>query len=381
MRQCSVVWSSSSPNPFDLEVFLANRLVISEDAESNPNRPILHFDYQLGRLNEAEWLALNLHFSPEIWTPYNASHEYFLTDFLPVLMRGLVNQKLRDFYESDSPWMNEEDRDLGMTSVATVSNCYTTVWEILRNRGLAWNEQVFHTFWYSRSDSAEYLERATVKISEQEASFGDVLFYYLETGPAERRYRLMLHAAVKVTDQLYFEKPDTDAAYGWRLANREVIDAFIARSVELEESDLVRDSVDSASGLDPWPENKLVVEYRRAKAFAEVQAALPHPAGLVVQEDRLSTDRDRDDRGRIVIGVDQGIGGRDVPGYYRLWAFGVSPQGVVLTSGDRPMGQVTLFPVIPASVPGALSRGLQLDSRAQDPEFAPLLSAVSLIRQ
>ncbi len=188
----------------------------------------------LGKLTQEEFNKLRDYFPFQSQINWEKNREYDLVDFLSPVMQALSGKYLKERYDSDLPWMNQEDIDLRTTSVSQVSNCFTTTWEILRNLFLPVNQQVFHAFWWNDEMTFDLLTRPDISeaISEQRSNTGDAVIFFGENNKGGDTFRILLHTAIRITDDLYFDKPDTTSEYGWRLVRKKTMYDFISENTK-----------------------------------------------------------------------------------------------------------------------------------------------------
>lgn len=250
-------------------------------------------DVTFAPMTRSQFDALTAAYGGTGLVPWHEGERYSLADFLPPKMQALLGLRFEVVTEREVPWVRESFYEYsGESSIYTCSNCYCTVWEVARGKRLAdaADRDTFCLFWVGEQAMSALLTDPAygTVVDEAELRPGDVALFF----EGHDGWRNLLHAAVYLDSGLYFEKTDTYDEYAWRLA------AFEDMKAKLGEA------------CSEGPE-KLVVEYRR------LNGTFPHPRDAfgVGPED---PDVPAEDRGQIVIGIQSGLGGRDVPGVYRI---------------------------------------------------------------
>lgn len=256
----------------------------------------------LGKLSQEEFNKLQAYFPFQSQVKWDRNRQYDLVDFLSPVMQALSGKYLRENYDSHLPWMTEEDTEMRTETVNQASNCYTTTWEILRNLALPTNQQVFHGFWWNDRMTMDLLTKANISqvVTEQQAIPGDVVVFFAEADVGAGTFQLLLHTAIRITDDLYFEKPDTMPEYGWRLIRKKTMHNFIAQSTKY----LVEDDRYQVHAV-----------HRRFTG----NHLLPNPLTFSIEhEGQRATDR----RGNpVLMTTETGFGGGDRGSYYSIVPF------------------------------------------------------------
>jgi len=233
------------------------------------------------------------------FVPYVECQRYDLTAFLPPKMQALVGHRLEAIVEPDVEWVRNLLYDVsGVTSIHTCSNCYCTVWELLRNErpGDPSDGETFHLFWNSEHVMSGELtsDERSRTLGVDELRFGDVVLFFERV---TETYRRLLHAAMFIDQGVYFEKTDTLAQYAWRLVS------FTDMERKLR------------SRCEQGPE-ALDIEFRRYRG------PVPDPietfSVLATPASPFADAIPRPEQGFIIIADEPGFGGRPIPGAYRI---------------------------------------------------------------
>jgi len=147
----------------------------------------------LGPLTKKAFNDINRYFSSQSKPVYLEQKQYRLVEFLPPLFQALEGWQFSPILESyEWPHIPQEDVDNGSveiadlarfsnnkTPVATLINCWTTAYEILRNWKTPGHSTEVDITWLSRTTATTILtqEKMTRLKTSEKLKFGDLLVF------------------------------------------------------------------------------------------------------------------------------------------------------------------------------------------------------------
>lgn len=292
---CSV-WAAKDPGVFDLSEAkkLGAEFTVKKLEFTGPSDPADAYalEIRFSPMSREQFDGLMKAYGGPGLVPYSSKARYELSDFLPPVVQALIGFRFPAMIEKNIKWVKKllEDVD-GESSIYTQSNCYSTVWEVVRSQPFKSpaDKGVFCLFWEGEYVFNEEIckEKYGKVIGADDLRSGDVVLFFNRIND---EYRSLMHAAIFVDKGLYFEKTDSFDEYAWRFV------FYADMSNKLQKL------------ADP---GKMEVEFRR------FNGTFPHPAKVfsVIPD---SKDIPKKDWGKLIMADQPGLGGKSCPAPYRI---------------------------------------------------------------
>lgn len=298
---------SSVSDSTHLNLRLLNKIkveyTLQEFRFSGPTNPLDKTSYNIfiHPKNEEEFDLIKREFGSLSQVKWVKNKTYLLSDFLSPGIQALIHKRFDTVEEKNLPWVEEEFSDFDDRTVRMTTNCYGTIWELVRlgRFDQARVSSKFYLFWANQDPVIQVLTDPVygAEVKSENIMTGDVALFFEKVTDD---YSRLLHAAMVIDGELYFEKTDTGSEFAYRFVKFNDIQAKLFQSIDSKD---------------------LEVRHYRYNQVGQERLPLPTEALSVPFDPMFQGFADivpENERSSIIIGLDSGAAGKNNLGIYRI---------------------------------------------------------------
>ena len=245
----------------------------------------IHLRFTFGKIPENTWQLLKTNYLSPANLKYSASHSYTLDDFLPHAAQALVGHRF--LLQSQTATADMSLPDAASQNVTTATNCWGTAYEIARNDPLG--VTVFFVDEWQMGpvmENNDYSEKIKVfdsktvhpktgdaKLRNKGLMPGDILLIKGPEPDAKLKANspVLMHAAMFVDDDLWFEKTGTKSLFAYHLVTYADIANRSSNSIKGDFSKMVYEIRRFSTGQRTLPPPELMFQSAAGKATLGAQ--------------------------------------------------------------------------------------------------------------